>query len=264
MILMLSGVISSPRRRRRLAWIGGAIAVLGAAVAAIAAMPTGTPAPPERLTAAPTVRQEREVAITPAMRRAIDATLDTFVPAAVARRDPGAAWRLAGPGLRGDTSRSEWLTGELPVQPFPVGERRFHGWRAVSATRNRVALDLLLHPRKDARVGPIAVGVDLVRDGRRWLVDSFYTTAVFNAPDEPGWVAGQPDFGADGATADATYNRPKFAQSRLSAGWFLLPLGLIASGLLAGAAYVLVQARRSRRAYAEHQATLRERAAARG
>ena len=139
----------------------------------------------------------------------------------------------------------------------------FHGWRKIYAAGDRVALDLLLHPRKTARVGPIAVSVDLVRDRGRWLVDAFYTTAVFNDPDEPGWVAGSPDYTADGATADATYKRPKFAESRLAATWFLLPVGVLACGLLAAGAYVVMQMRRTRRAHAAHEATLRARAAAR-
>lgn len=256
---MVSGVFSSPRRRRRLAWLAGIAIAAGVAALTVALAPTGTPEPPDRLRAATTAAEEPTIAVTPAMRRGIDATLDRFVPAAVARRDPLAAWRLAGPGLRGATTRAEWERGELPVQPFPVRDATFHGWRALVATRNRVALDLLLHPREEAKVGPIAVSVDLVRSGRRWLVDSFYTTAVFNAPDERPWVAGQVDYGAEGTTAKATYERPKFSEGRLQAGWFLLPLGLIVSALVAGLAYLVVAHRRTRRAYAAHEATLRAR-----
>jgi hypothetical protein len=191
------------------------------------------------------------------MRREINATLDRFVPAAVARRDPAAAWKLASPGMRGATTLRDWERGNLPVQPFPVAGSSFHGWRALFSTENRVALDLLLHPRKEARVGPIAVSVDLVRDDERWLVDAFYTTAVFNAPGELPWVAGQPDYGADGATAKSTYERPKFAESRLGSTWFLLPLGLVGGGLLAGVGYLVFAVRRNRRAYAAHAATRR-------
>ena len=256
---MVSGVFASARRRRRLAWLAGVAVVLGAAAATIALAPTGTPAPPDRLRAMPPEARERTVKLTPAMRRGINATLDRFVPAAVGRRDPEAAWRLAGPGLRAGSTRRDWQRGELPVQPFPVAGSRFHGWRALFSTRDRVALDLLLHPRRDARVGPIAVSADLVRDGERWLVDAFYTTAVFNAPDERPWVAGQPDYGAGGATAESTYERPKFAESRLDAAWFLVPLTVLASGVVAGLAYLLAVVRRNRRAYAAHQAALRAR-----
>ena len=168
------------------------VAAIGAGALTIALLPTGTPAPPDRLRAAPPVQREREVTLTPAMRRAIDTTLDAFVPAAVDRRDPDAAWRLAGPGLRSASTLRDWRAGELPVQPFPVAGTRFHGWRALSTTRDRVALDLLLHPRAEARVGPIAVAIDLVRDDDRWLVDAFYTTAVFNAPERSRGLRGSP------------------------------------------------------------------------
>jgi hypothetical protein len=258
---MVSGVLSSPRRRRRLAWLGGGALALGALVAFVVLAPTGDKAPPDRLRAAAAAPRERTVKLTPATRAAINRTLDRFVPAAVSRSDPETAWALAGPGLRAGSTRGDWTAGDLPVQPYPVRAGTFHGWRKVYATGDRVAVDLLLHPRKAAHVGPIAVSVDLVRDRSRWLVDAFYTTAVFNDPDEPGWVAGQPDYGADGATADATYRRPKFAESRLGAGWFVLPVGVLVCGLLAAGAYFVMQVRRTRRAYAAHEATMRARAA---
>jgi hypothetical protein len=260
MLLMLSRIRSSPRLRRRLGWTAGVLVAASAAAVTIALLPTGKPPPPDRLTAGPTVRAEREVRLTPAMRRGINATLDRFVPAAVGRRDPAFAWSVAGPGLRGGTTRRDWVAGNLPVQPFPVGGTRFHSWRPLYVYRDRVGFDLLLHPRKTARVGPIAVSIDVIRRGDSWLVDSFYTTAVFNDPDEPAWVAGQPDYGADGTTAEATYTRPKFAESRLSPAWFALPVGLFAGAVLAVAAYALAVVRRSRRAEAAHAAAVRARA----
>jgi hypothetical protein len=256
---MLSQIISSPRRRRRVGWSAGVVVAAGAAGATIALLPAGQPLPPDRLSAGPTVAEEREVKLTPAMRRGINATIDRFVPAAVDRRDPAFAWSVAGPGLRGGTTRRDWLAGNLPVQPFPVQGTRFHGWRPLYVHRDRVGFDLLLHARPRTRRGPIAVSVDVVRSGRRWLVDSFYTTAVFNAPDEPGWVSGAPDYEAGGSTADATYGRPKFAQSRLSSTWFALPLGLFAALALAVACYAIVVVRRNRRATAAYEAAARTR-----
>ena len=256
---MLSRISSSPRLRRRLGWTAGVLAVLGAAAATIALLPAGKPPPPDRLTVAPTRSAEREVKLTPGMRRAINGTLDRFVPAAVDRRDPGLAWRFAGPGLRAGTTRRDWLAGNLPIQPFPAKGTRFHGWRPLYVYRDRVGVDLLLQPRKAARVGPIAVSVDVIRRGDTWLVDSFYTTAVFNAPEDPGWVSGAPDYEAGGATADATYKRPKFAESRLNAAWLAVPLALFAAVALAVAVYAIAVARRNRRAAAAHAAAFRAR-----
>jgi hypothetical protein len=256
---MLSKLGSSPRLRRRLGWTAGILVAAGAAGATIALLPAGKPLPPDRLSAGPTVAVEREVKLTPAVRRAITTTLDRFVPAAVDRRDPAFAWSVAGPGLRGGTTRRDWLAGNLPIQPFPVQGTRFHGWRPLYVHRDRVGFDLLLHARPRTRRGPIAVSVDVVRSGRRWLVDSFYTTAVFNAPDEPGWVSGAPDYEAGGSTAEATYERPRFAQSRLSSAWFALPLGLFAAVLLAVAGYAIAVVRRNRRAAAAHEAAVRAR-----
>jgi hypothetical protein len=260
---MVAGVLSSPRRRRRLCRLGATTLALGAVVAFVVLAPTGEKAPPDRLRATTHTAAARTIKLDAATRAAINRTLDVFVPGAVSRNDTLAAWALAGPGLRAGTAKRDWASGDLPVQPYPVRAGTYHGWRKIYATEDRVALDLLLHPRKTARVGPIAVAVDLVREGDRWLVDAFYPTAVFNDPDKPGWVAGSPDYTADGGTADATYRKPKFAESRLAAGWFVLPLGVLACGLLAAGAYVVMGVRRTRRAYAAHEAAMKARAAAR-
>ena len=237
--------------RRRLGWAGGALVAAATATAVILLMPTGKPLPPQTTSAGPTIRQERQIKLTPAMRREIDATLERFVPAAVARRDPTLAWRLAGPGLRGGTSRADWAAGDLPVFPFPVRDSSFRGWKPVYTYRDRVAFDLLLHAKPETRLGPLAISVDVVRRDGRWLVDAWYPAAVFTGPDDRPWVTGSPDFTPDGYTS-AAYNRPKFAEGRLDPVWFALPAGIVGSAVLGLGVFGLVVLRRNRRAYADY------------
>ena len=235
--------------RRRLAWAGGALVVLGAAGVVIALAPGGKRLPPDRLRPGTVVRPEREVTLTPAMRRGITDTLQQFVPAAVARRDPALAWSLAGPGLRGSTTRKAWLAGRTPVFPFPVRQERFDGWRPLYAYRDRVGLDLLLHARPETRRGAIAVSVDVARTGRRWLVDSWYVSAVFTGPDERPWVTGSPDFQAEAKMADS-YTAPKFADAKLSPLWFAVPGAILSMLLLVPVVVIVSSRRRDRRARA--------------
>lgn len=247
-------LLSSPRRRRRLGWTALALVALGAAAAVVLAFPEPKRLPPDRLTAAPRIESERPVPLTPAMRRGIAATLERFVPAAVGRKNTALAWRLAGPGLRAGTSRRDWLEGDLPVFPFPARATRYDQWRPAYAFRDRVGFDLMLMPRPETRRGPLAVSVDMARRGKRWLVDSWYVTAVFTGPDEQPWVAGAPDYEAEGYGADAAYNRPKFAEARLSPAWFAVPAGLIGTGLAVLAAFALLSFRRNRRAVSAYSA----------
>jgi hypothetical protein len=79
--------------------------------------------------------------------------------------------------------------------------------------------------------GAIAVSVDVARTGRRWLVDSWYVSAVFTGPDERPWVTGSPDFQAEAKMADS-YTAPKFADAKLSPLWFAVPGAILAVLLL--------------------------------
>jgi hypothetical protein len=222
----------SPRFRRRLAgW--SALAGLAALVAvAIVLLPRGEraqPAPVATPGGAPVVR-ERPAPLRPADRRAINRTLGRFVRDAVGRRDLASAWELAGPGMRAQQTRREWLTGAIPVFPYPVGAIGLDAWKPLYSYRDRVGLDVLVQPRREARVGAIALSVEMRRSGRGWLVDQIYPVASWSAPDEPNWVTGPPDFAAGGYTSKAL-EAPPFARSRLDAAWLVLPavvLGLVA------------------------------------
>ena len=250
------GFLSSPRRRRRLAWVGGTLLAVSAIVGAALAMPGGKPLPPEVLTPAPPIKEEREVAVTPAMRSAINETLDRFMPAALERRDPELAWQLAGPGLRAGTSRRDWIRGELPVHPYPARPQRFDGWRVIYAYRDQVAVDLLVYPRKEARRGPIVFGVDLVRRERRWLVDSVFPTAVFSDPGERPQVSGTAPV-APGSRGSS--RAPSFEpndDARLSPVWIAVPALVFGAALLVPLLFgirAVVQDRRARARYAAAQ-----------
>jgi hypothetical protein len=208
--------------------------VVGAAAGAVS-LSGGKRLPEEHLRAAPPVQEEPDLPLTAALRRGINSTLDEFVPAAVGRRDPARAWELAGPGLRAGTTRRQWLAGELPVHPYPFADRPFRGWRKIYAHRDKVAIDLLLHPRADSRLGPIAFGIDLVpRDGR-WVVDSIFPAAIWSAKDERPFVTGPQDFTGKFGTKQSTYDKPKVGEARLGGAWALVPALILAWIPLVGA-----------------------------
>jgi hypothetical protein len=168
-------MLGSPRMRRRLVRVG-ALALLCAVVAVVAVvLPNTNGNVKSKFSNAPVQRvvREREVPVTPKRRADVNALFDDFVPEAVARKDPGAAYDLVTPSFRTGTSRSSWRAGKLPVYPYQPRGDAFHGWTVDTSFRDTMSVELYLQPR-DPRNGPIAVNVDLGRLHGKWLIDSFY------------------------------------------------------------------------------------------
>src|SRR5436189_2784402 len=122
------------------------------AAAALAAAPAHAARPP----------------LTAANRAGIDRTLDVFVPAAVARKHAERAFAYVTPRLRQDTTRREWAKGSLPVSPYPVVGKRFHGWTIDLAKRNYVMIDTQLHPPRGSNVEMSNWTIELRKIGGRW------------------------------------------------------------------------------------------------
>lgn len=240
----------SPRARRRLLGLGGALALLatGVAVALLLpnkgpsnAEPTGKPVPAQLA-----VNTHRKLAA--ADRRAIDRLLDRFFPAAVAGEDPGSAWALAGPELRAGTSRDEFSQGTSPVPRYPANEPNYHHWRAIDVERGAVVLNILVHPKDPKKLGSWVFSVQVVKSGRRWLVNRIYTIAVMNPPTRPATVThelGPADYAsAGGAPRSGPTSKPG-GHSLLVPVVAILALVLLVPLTLGGVA--LVRARRWRR-----------------
>jgi hypothetical protein len=244
---MVPRLRTSPRARRRALAAAAALTAIAALAGTARLLPGGKDltdgaAPAARVAPQPPPPPEpKRVPLAPADRRAIDRALDRFIPAAVRRAAPGLAYELVTPALRAGTTRAEWATGTIPVQPFPARGSSFHHWTLSYSYPSHVGLELLLRPRREADVGAIAFAVDLKRLGGRWLVDSFIPAAVYSAAGAPPRISAVPDFGP---TASASSP----GTSRLSTIWFLLPGGLLGLSLVVLIGYGLATWLRDQRA----------------
>ena len=240
----------SPRTRRKLAWISGAGALVAIGVAVALAIPThsdtqppvaGTEGPADLAVATPNVK------LTRADRRAIDRTLDTFLPQAMERRDPAAAWALAGPELRSGSTLADWRRGSLPVPEYQAREKTFHAWQTIDVGPRYVIFNLLVHPAKGWKAAPYVFSGEVVKQDGRWLVNRLYTIAIMNPVTKTNHEWGPADFAAP-PTASGNGDRPTSKIGTL--GWLPI-LGILAAVVILPAslgAVALVRARRFRRA----------------
>jgi hypothetical protein len=175
------------KNRRRLLLVAVPIVIVGGVAGIIEVVPTGKPVPrysssgPPRVTTPPAVSAlgPKQVPVSAADRKAIDALLDEFVPDAIERKNPGTAYSLATPSLQRQATRAQWRQGAIPGStPFDAKHVGFHSWSANYSFRNEVSLDLQLEPRDPRKYGPTSFRIDVKRRSGRWLVDSIYTVRV--------------------------------------------------------------------------------------
>lgn len=189
--------------------------------------------------------------VSPSDRAAINATLDIFVNHAVKRHDPGAAFDVVTPAMRGGMTRKQWAGGSIPVYPYPAAGQHFHQWTIQYRTSNELAIELLLSPRPSSRgkLGQFLFHVYLQPSHGRWLVDSFMPGATFAPIGKPAVVQAAADFTA--TPGGSTYNRPsgkgRTGPRQVSAVYAIVPftvIGLLLLGLAGWGVWATIRNRR--------------------
>jgi hypothetical protein len=174
----------------------------------------------------------------PADRAAINRTLDVFVPAAIGRRHSERAWLLATATMRLGSDRATWAQGSLPVTPFPIIGKSFHGWTVDRVGKGRADIELLVHLRKGAPLGAVSFNIAMRKIAGRWLVDSAVPAATFAPAGSDSKVLAQPDFAPQPGQA--------FSKTgRISAKWVLIIPGILL-GLIVLTPFVVISAHRLR------------------
>ncbi len=244
-MLFEMGFPGSPRARRRLLWIGGLLLVTVGVAAAVVALPKGHEKKEVFRPGAWVPTTPKKAPMTAERRRAVNRVLDTFVPAAVERKDPMRALPLVTPAYRSGTSRREWSRGELPVFPFYTSNHSFHTWTLNYSYPQEVSIEILLHPAAKETLGAQAFTVVLKETKGRWLIDSFVPSASFAPAKKTPKILASPDFTpfADGR-----------GSNRLSAQWLLLPAMVLALIVLVPIGIGIAKVRRSRRIWRDYHA----------
>jgi hypothetical protein len=247
-------ILTSPRRRRRIAWASAVAALVGGLVTVGLLWPnTAEKVPSVVEPGKPRVYHEpKPVKLTQTSRARALETAANFVKTAVARRNVDRSWLLASPALKAGYTRKEWSRGEIPVVPYPVAEAK---WKLDYTYADAVGLQVLLFPEVNSGMRPNLFLMELKPAGeparRRWVVDSWTPSGVSNPALQPRSAGAAGGLGVQSLDPAVVGN----TESRLGAAWLFVPIGLFAIVPLVLAVFGFRSWRRSRRAeraYRQH------------
>jgi hypothetical protein len=244
-------LLASPRRRRRLAWLGILSAVALAALLAVVFMRNTAPPHKEVVTkGAPSVYvQPKTAGHTKVERASALGVAAEFVTTALRRTDVDRAWVLTEPELHADFTRKQWDSGkELPFPPYNFRQVR---WRRDYSYRNRIGLQVAVFPAKTEKQKAMVFYLDLQKHGsgknEHWLV-SYFEPAPGQGSTPPGISEG-----AGGGVTGLHISMPAAGnKAPLSAYWLLLPLSGLSLILLLPLALGIRGLIRNRRAAREY------------
>jgi hypothetical protein len=149
-------------------WIAVAVLVAGIVTFAVTKLSDSTPAaaPPHRL--APLAPVERTVA-------------REFIDTAVARKHLDRAWAITAPELKQDLTHAQWMTGTIPVVPYPV-DQAVGQLKLVSSFTDVAQFTVNFLPRTGAKAQPATFRLDLRKVDGKWLVSSWLPSAAVVPP----------------------------------------------------------------------------------
>jgi hypothetical protein len=176
------GFLSSPRRRRRLAWGSGIASFLGGLVA-VALLWPDVERVPETMSTEPAVvlTSPRDVVLTKDVRAATIDAGNVFLKTAVKRDHPERAWDVVHPALREGYTKASWATGDIPVVPYPVDAAIY---RLDYSHPNLVGWKVSVYPPKGSTQQAMTFYMDVTLSGsggeRRWRVSNWSPASMLS------------------------------------------------------------------------------------
>ena len=163
------------RRRRRHTLFGFASALVLAAgiIAAVVAFAPNKNAEPERVSNEPAQLPAKETKAK--LPDEAQQVARRFVQTAVARKNLAEAYDLVGPNIRGNLTRKEWLTGDIPVIPYPIETLDVAPFKVDYSYTDEALIEVALLPKENSGVKPQLFSLVLKKIGtkndKHWVVD---------------------------------------------------------------------------------------------
>jgi hypothetical protein len=167
-----TGVLSSPRRQRRLKWIGSGVFVAGAfASLSVFFGTSGLHSPISTLPA----QHVKPLVKAPPDPKAFGVAR-TFVETAVLRKNLDAAYPIVNQDIKGGMTKKQWETGNIAVDPYPARNAGSAGFEVVWSYKTQLMLIVDLVARPGSHVRPhLPFWLGLVRAHNapkgKWLVN---------------------------------------------------------------------------------------------
>lgn len=176
------------RLRFWLPWISALVLVAGVVtfliVYNVAGIRNTSKKVPTRTTNQPATQVPKLGKHVPLSREVKDAAA-RWIIASVGRTDLAKSWELSAPALRQGFTREEWLTGNISIVPYPLGNSIGGIVRVNWSTASDAGFEVTLVPRPKDR-GKIKAQdffINLHRYGKRWLVTYWGPRTSFAVPD---------------------------------------------------------------------------------
>ena len=252
----MRGLLSSPRRRRRLLWSG----LLGALTAGITfslvhwSNTSHFHEAKIRYDEKPQlVRNPVRVDFRRARHEGVLEVAAAFVQSAVRRQHVERSFDLASPTLKSGYTRRTWATQDIPVQPYPLDSAKY---KLKGSYSDSVWMQVALFPDKAHKETVPAAVFDIVLKPvgsgthRHWLVDSWAPAGYTGVPSGP--LGGVRDAKGRPVPVAVSYEAP--LKSRW---WLLVPISGFLGALLAVAFFAARGWWRGSRALRRYRATYR-------
>jgi hypothetical protein len=191
-----------------------------------------------------------QVQLTAADRGRVIAVARQFVDTAVRRERTSESFDLVSAGLKQGLTRSEWASGEIPVQPYPVDAAR---WKFDYQYADEVGLQVYVVPDRGEQLLPMVFLLTMRKGPQgRWLVDSWVPRAGSGGSTGSTAAPAQPS--ASGVVPQIEIVR---GEGKIPRIWLLVPLALLTLVFVIPAVVMLrerLRTRRAERAYAAESA----------
>jgi hypothetical protein len=188
--------INSPRFVRRVSWAAALVLVAGIVAFTVAYVGntgestetplSNQPAPNANQTKRATVPLDGQARVVAG--QFILTAVQRDVPVAQLRKNLAKAWKIIHPdsvlrdcgGHR--CTYKEWLTGEIPVQPYPAGALDKASFAIEESYSNQVVLQVALLPKDGVDVEGQIFWISLLKENGRWLVDEWSPRVIIPVP----------------------------------------------------------------------------------
>jgi hypothetical protein len=172
--------LSSARTQRRLLWVGSAVVAVAVAAGLVVALGTTTNTTPDVVSDEPAVIVDGGAKAP--LPRAARKVAGEFILTTVTRKDLARGWEITHPSLREGMTRQEWLSGNIPIVPYPVSSTDSAPMSVEESFADHAIMRVALSPEKGATVKPQLFFIGVRKFHGQWRVDYWGPYATVPVP----------------------------------------------------------------------------------